>query len=769
MVQRAHNPLAACLAVITVISLPAALAAQTPDLYDENKVRTYELTFATSNWLNTLKSNKSQEINIPADLKIDGTVYKKVGVRARGITSYNWGVGQGKLPLRITMDAYTAGGNIYGYKSLILNNGFADPTWCREVIAYKIMATRVPAPRICYIKLIVNKANYGVYTSVESPNRDFISKHFKESNGNRYQGRGPFSYTYLSRGQLANYLPLKSSRLPTSDTDLYTMHQVLQSSKANRESKLPDLLDVDECLRYVAVDTVIGNYDGVLVHNYYLYNDPRHGRFNAIPWDLNYAFRKSGAVPFRFYYVAKLVEPTAWSRRYYTHVRSLTHEFCDWKVIAAMVARYQKLISSEVKTDPRGYGFAAFTANITQTSSGLPGLKTIVDTLRVNLLNRDKGFGTPPVISSHNRALQTSTQPTWVSAIVTGNPTKATLHYRVRGRYLDVTMFDDGKHGDGISKDGRWGGAIPIQAGGTPIEYYLSADTTGAESLLPRAGAFTPYRYRIAAEGNGVIINEVVVKNVTGVKDNSGEREDWIEVYNSTKSTVNIGGMYLSDNYTKPTMWKIPSGLSLIPGQRLVFWADDDTGQGPLHASFKLADGESVFLYDKDGKTLRDFVDLVDLDADQSVGCLEDGSKTRVVFLDPSPLSSNRLTTCGSRRFDAIERSRHLLKVSVKGTPKIGTTPTVTFTGAPANSPYLAMLSSAPGHTWLNHYGLTFLISTPILAEFFVPGTASGTSVLPVKIPQDTTLDGFRLTLQAFALKNSQIVASNGVEVQVCK
>jgi len=55
--------------------------------------------------------------------------------------------------------------------------------------------------------------------------------------------------------------------------------------------------DVDHFLRWLAVNTVIANWDayGTFAHNYYLYGDPAAGgRLRWIPWDHNFAF---GGVP----------------------------------------------------------------------------------------------------------------------------------------------------------------------------------------------------------------------------------------------------------------------------------------------------------------------------------------------------------------------------------------------------------------------------------------------------------------------------------------
>ena len=58
-------------------------------------------------------------------------------------------------------------------------------------------------------------------------------------------------------------------------------------------------------------------------------------------------------------------------------------------------------------------------------------------------------------------------------------------------------------------------------------------------------------------------------------------------------TSVDMAGMYLTDDLTNPTKFHIPTGYSsqtTIPARGyLVFWADDETTQGPLHTNFKLS------------------------------------------------------------------------------------------------------------------------------------------------------------------------------------
>jgi len=116
-------------------------------------------------------------------------------------------------------------------------------------------------------------------------------------------------------------------------------------------------------------------------------------------------------------------------------------------------------------------------------------------------------------------------------------------------------------------------------------------------------------------KGEGLIINEFMASNTTTVYDPVDMTyPDWIELYNATDATIDLSGMYLTDNLSDPNDYQIPAGVTIASGQYLIFWADGQAYQGPTHTNFELnADGDEVGLADVDGATLIDGVDFDDL------------------------------------------------------------------------------------------------------------------------------------------------------------
>jgi Na+-transporting methylmalonyl-CoA/oxaloacetate decarboxylase gamma subunit len=140
-------------------------------------------------------------------------------------------------------------------------------------------------------------------------------------------------------------------------------------------------------------------------------------------------------------------------------------------------------------------------------------------------------------------------------------------------------------------------------------------------------------------------INEFMVNNDSNYVDDYGEHSPWIEIYNSAYNMVNIGGCYLTNDLSNPTMYRIPKGqvITKIPTQGyLVFWADSNTTRGILHLNFNLKDSKFIALFDPSGKTLIDSVSInPKQQANVAFGRLEDGSATWDYLLKATPAANN--------------------------------------------------------------------------------------------------------------------------------
>ncbi len=105
-----------------------------------------------------------------------------------------------------------------------------------------------------------------------------------------------------------------------------------------------------------------------------------------------------------------------------------------------------------------------------------------------------------------------------------------------------------------------------------------------------------------AQSPNGLVINEFQADNEEGPTDEAGQHEDWVELYNNSSNTINLNGLFLTDNPDNPAKWPFPENASIGSHAYLIVWLDEDQADGPYHASFKLsAAGEFLMLSDGAG------------------------------------------------------------------------------------------------------------------------------------------------------------------------
>ncbi len=172
-------------------------------------------------------------------------------------------------------------------------------------------------------------------------------------------------------------------------------------------------------------------------------------------------------------------------------------------------------------------------------------------------------------------------------------------------------------------------------------EWSLSATATPGAANVVTAAAATP----AVSSGNGrLLVNEFMADNDSAFEDpdEKGAFEDWFEVYNPGSAAVDMSGMYISDSLNNPTKWQVPAGVVIPARGYLVFMADGETAQGSRHTSWSLSrDGESISIYESDGRTLVDSIVFGPQRTDVAMGRTTDGGATWSLFTPPTPGAPN--------------------------------------------------------------------------------------------------------------------------------
>ncbi|MBQ8143621.1 MAG: CotH kinase family protein [Butyricicoccus sp.] len=162
------------------------------------------------------------------------------------------------------------------------------------------------------------------------------------------------------------------AKTETTDAD---HERVVKALKNISAGNVADYMDVDNVLRYMAVQTFVVNLDsltGSMAHNYYLYESD--GKLNLIPWDYNLAlggFQSGNAsetinfpidTPFTSsmedrQFFAALLENETYLAQYHENLRVLCEEYASTvfpQTYAAMRLLLDDLVASE-EADPTAF------------------------------------------------------------------------------------------------------------------------------------------------------------------------------------------------------------------------------------------------------------------------------------------------------------------------------------------------------------------------------------------------------------------------------
>ena len=171
------------------------------------------------------------------------------------------------------------------------------------------------------------------------------------------------------------------------------------------------------------------------------------------------------------------------------------------------------------------------------------------------------------------------------------------------GRLVDRVTIDNLTEDCSYARESD--GSFSVHNMATP---GLSNSETGAARMDEYLRAMNP---------TGVYISEVMASNdstmVYASDEENNTYSDWVEIYNSTQSAVDLSGYGLSDNLGRGRKWQFPQGTVIYPGEYKVILLDGQaelTTTAQLHTSFKITrtGGEIVCLATPEGKVIDKLV-----------------------------------------------------------------------------------------------------------------------------------------------------------------
>jgi spore coat protein CotH len=274
--------------------------ASTVGLYAPDAMRTIFLTFEHDDWEQELSAFWHTDVQVPATLEVDGRRYADVGISFRGNNSFHMVPDGLKRSFSISMDAWKKQ-DLLGHTSLNLLNSNQDPSFLRSVLYLDVARQYIPAPKANFVRVVVNGELWGVYVNQQTFSKALLKEQLGTDKGTRWKSPnnslgGGFNYLGEDIAPYRRWYEMRGGDDTTAWRALATVTRVLTTTPPEQlEAALAPLMDVDETLKFLALDIALVNGDGY-------WNDgsdfnvllDSKGRFQMLPHDVNEAFRARG-------------------------------------------------------------------------------------------------------------------------------------------------------------------------------------------------------------------------------------------------------------------------------------------------------------------------------------------------------------------------------------------------------------------------------------------------------------------------------------------
>lgn len=159
------------------------------NVMDKTKIMTFSINVDEAKWQEML-DNASKEEYISADVTINGTTIKNVGIRPKGNSSLRKVANNDKsdrYSFKIKFDEYVDGQTWLGLDKIVVNNMDDDNSYLKEYLSYDMMsAIGVDAPLYAFADMQVNGKAWGFYLAVEVLDSGYLDR-TKEGKGELYK------------------------------------------------------------------------------------------------------------------------------------------------------------------------------------------------------------------------------------------------------------------------------------------------------------------------------------------------------------------------------------------------------------------------------------------------------------------------------------------------------------------------------------------------------------------------------------------------------
>jgi hypothetical protein len=245
------------------------------ELYDPLILQEFSIEILPNDWSDLLEDySRGQKNYHPATLTWGGEDHAApydVQIRLKGNPDFSWLTE--KLQFVVSFNETDPEARFQGVRKLALDASWYEPTHLKDRLAWSIMQRVEALPAACAssARLTINGEYYGLYTSIEYFDHEYLERAFGKE---------------AATGGLYKY----GTELVANE-DTANNAKISAFWRASTAEVLAETGNIEQWLLAWAAESVLGDDDGYwcCAHNFYLYDHPTQGIL-FLPWDMDDSF-----------------------------------------------------------------------------------------------------------------------------------------------------------------------------------------------------------------------------------------------------------------------------------------------------------------------------------------------------------------------------------------------------------------------------------------------------------------------------------------------
>lgn len=537
-----------------------------------------------------------------------------------------------KKSYKLDLDAFDQRVNLESLRKIKLLAEAKDRSLVRSALAsYLAQELKIPMYRAGFALLYVNGKCIGVFIMAEQENSDFLTTRFGTSGGTLYNTRKVTRWpTWPPRGGMGTLEEASLLLRPKNDYDTYGRGLVYELDRDKARAgygplsnfiaflnlaptsqfvaEIEQRFNVEGFLRYQAIEILIGNGDGYWFagNNYYLFDDPSTRRMEFFARDMSNSLG-----------IDELGKRTIKaSKRFWD-----PHDIKSWLRMSTVALDWS---SRDVRDwGPRGmqwggvhrwyWGPLVQDKPLVDRLLAVPRYRRLLHHYMADLA---AGPFAPSNMTARARFYQSLLAPV-VDEYEQHRWPRRGLGFDLTRAQFDAAFDQSDRYRPLQIIDPVWGGFVCMGV----LPFVSNRVATLQQQLDPMI----------------VGLNEVLIRNTSGITNDTGARSAWLELFNPAFRDVRCAGLALQRN-DEPA-WTLPDVIIPARGFLLV-WLDGQPQAGPLHAPFGIAVRDTLRLW-WNGAELDRMTLPATLAPNQSYGRKLEWTGNERRFVTPTPARPN--------------------------------------------------------------------------------------------------------------------------------